>query len=83
MSKNLFATVTVEKEEKKKDVKIYKLEDEKYGVEVVSEEDGQTKVNKVENVTKNEEKINKLLDTLIRSVQNFELLDCFAYDYKD
>ena len=83
MNKNLFATITVAQENQKRDVKIYKLLNEKYGIEVVEEENGESKIKKVENLTKDEEKINKLLEVLVLSVQNFTLLEDFAYDFKD
>ena len=61
MNKNLFATISVAKENERKDVKIYRVHNEKYGIEVVEEENGKTNIKKVENLTNNEEKINKLL----------------------
>ena len=83
MNKNLFATISVAQENQKRDGKIYKLLNEKYGIEVVEEENGESKIKKVENLTKDEEKINKLLEVLVLSVQNFTLLEDFSYDFKD
>ena len=83
MNKNLFATISVAQENQKRDVKIYKLLNEKYGIEVVEEENGESKIKKVENLTKDEDKINKLLEVLVLSVQNFTLLEDFAYDFND
>lgn len=83
MKKNLYATISVARENQKKDVKIYKLEDEKYGVEIVAEEAGIEKINKVENLTKDVEKIDRILETLVLSAQNFTLLEDFAYDFRD
>lgn len=83
MKKNLYATISVARENQKKDVKIYKLEDEKYGVEIVAEEAGIEKINKVENLTKDVEKIDRILKTLVLSAQNFTLLEDFAYDFRD
>lgn len=83
MNKNLFATISVAQENQKRDVKIYKLLNEKYGIEVVEEENGESKIKKVENLTKDETKINKLLEVLVLSAQNFTLLEDFAYDFKD
>lgn len=83
MLKNLYATISVARENDKKDVKVYRLEDEKYGIEVVTEEKGETEIKKVENLTSSKEKIEKLLETLILSAQNFTLLEDFAYEFKD
>lgn len=83
MIKNLFATISVAKENNKRDVKIYKVQNERYGIEVVEEENGKTNIKKVENLTESEEKINKLLDVIVLSTQNFTLLEDFAYDFKD
>lgn len=83
MNKNLFATISVAKENERKNVKIYRVHNEKYGIEVVEEENGKTNIKKVENLTENEEKINKLLEVLVLSAQNFTLLEDFAYDFKD
>lgn len=83
MNKNLFATISVAQENQKRDVKIYKLLNEKYGIEVVEEENGESKIKRVENLTNDEQKINKLLEILVLSAQNFTLLEDFAYDFKD
>ena len=83
MNKNLFATISVAQENQKRDVKIYKLLNEKYGIEVVDEENGESKIKRVENLTNDEQKINKLLEILVLSAQNFTLLEDFAYDFKD
>ena len=64
-------------------LKIYKLLNEKYGIEVVEEENGESKIKRVENLTNDEQKINKLLEILVLSAQNFTLLEDFAYDFKD
>ena len=40
-------------------------------------------VNTAENITSSEEKINKLLDTLVMNSENFTLLEDFAYDFAD
>ena len=83
MNKNLFATISVAQENQKRDVKIYKLLNEKYGIEVVEEENGESKIKRVENLTNDEQKINQLLEILVLSAQNFTLLEDFAYDFKD
>ena len=83
MNKNLFATISVAQENQKRDVKIYKLLNEKYGIEVVEEENGESKIKRVENLTNDEQKVNKLLEILVLSAQNFTLLEDFAYDFKD
>lgn len=83
MTKDLYATISVAKSNDKKDVKIYKIEDEKYGIEIVAKENGKEKISKVENLTKDEKKIESVLETLVLSVQNFTLLEDFAYDFRD
>lgn len=83
MERNLYATISVAKESEKKDVKIYKLKDEKYGIEVETEEKGKVNSKKVENLTASEERINRLLEILVVSAENFTLLEDFAYDFSD
>lgn len=78
-NRSLYATITVAKENQKKDIQIFETEDQKYGIEVVIGEE----VKKVDNLTSNKEKIDKLLDTIILGTQNFTLLEDFAYDFKD
>lgn len=78
-NKNLYATISVAKENQKKDIQIFETEDQKYGIEVVIGEE----VKKVENLTSNKEKINKLLEAIVLGTQNFTLLEDFAYDFKD
>ena len=83
MERDLFATISVAKENERKDVKIYRLQSDKYGIEVVEENNGTINTRKVENLTNDKNKINKLLDVLVLSSQNFTLLEEFAYDFKD
>lgn len=83
MERDLFATISVAKENERKDVKIYRLQSDKYGIEVVEENNGTINTRKVENLTNDKNKINKLLDVLVLSSQNFTLLEDFAYDFKD
>ena len=83
MEKTLFATISVEKENEKKEVKIYKTQGIKYGIEITEEKGGETKIQKADNLTSSEEKVDKLLNILVQSSQNFTLLDDFAYDFKD
>ena len=83
MERDLFATISVAKENERKDVKIYRLQSDKYGIEVVEENNGTINSRKVENLTNDKNKINKLLDVLVLSSQNFTLLEDFAYDFKD
>lgn len=81
MARNLYATISVEKENDKKEVNIYKTKDQKYGIEVEVKE--QDILKKVENITDSEQKIDKFLDLLLDSVQKFELLEDCVYEYSD
>lgn len=84
MKKSLYATISVAKNDENKELKIYKLQDEKYGVEVNTEENGKIlDTKRAENVTIYEENINQLLDNIVRSIQDFEFLEYVADDYKD
>ena len=80
MVKTLFATINVEKENEKNEVRIYKTKGEKYGIEVV---DSNENVKSAENITSSEKMINSLLDTIVLSTQNFTLLEDFASDFSD
>ena len=84
MKKSLYATISVAKNDENKELKIYKLQNEKYGVEINTEEDGKIlDTKKVENVTAYEENIDKLLDNIVGSVADFQFLEYVADDYKD
>ncbi len=83
MEKILFATLSVAKENKRDEVKIYKIKSEKFGIQIESNIDSKIVVNTAENITSSEDKINKLLDTIVMSSENFTLLDDFAYDFAD
>lgn len=78
-NKNLYATISVAKENQKKDIQIFETEDQKYGIEIVIGDE----VKKIENLTSNKEKIDKLLEIIVLETQNFTLLEDFAYDFKD
>lgn len=83
MEKILFATLSVVKENKRDEVKIYKIKGEKFGIEVESNVDSKIVTHTAENITSSEEKINKLLETIVLSSENFTLLEDFAYDFAD
>ena len=58
-------------------VKYYKTKDELYGIQVVKDNDLQNKeekVNNIEQITEDENEINKILDTLVNNMvmYNFE-----------
>lgn len=83
MDKMLFATLSVAKGDTTDEIKIYKIKGEKFGIQIESTVDSKTVVNIAENITSSEEKINKLLDTLVMNSENFTLLEDFAYDFAD
>lgn len=83
MEKELFSKITFERKEESKEVKIYKLKDEKYGIEIDTISDNKVDIKKVEQLTLSEEKIDRLLEILIVSAENFTLLEDFAYDFSD
>ena len=80
MEKVLYATLSVEKSNKKDEIKVYKTIGEKYGIEVESKIDSKVKVNFAENITSNEEKINSLLDNIVMGSVDFEFLEYYAQD---
>ena len=83
MDKILYATLSVAKGNQRDEVKIYKIKGEKYGIEIESNFNSKTAVNTAENITSSEEKINKLLDTIVMGSESFTLLEDFAYDFAD
>jgi len=80
MDKILYATLSVEKGNKKDEVKVYKIKGEKYGIQVESNIDSKLEVNLAENVTSSEEKINALLDNIIMGSVDFKFLEYYAHD---
>ena len=54
MDKILYATLSVEKGNKKDEVKVYKIKGEKYGIQVESNIDSKLEVNLAENKISNE-----------------------------
>lgn len=83
MDKKLYATLSVAKQGTTDEIKIYKIKNEKFGIQIESTVGSKTVVNSAENITSSEDKINKLLDTLIINSENFTLLEDFAYDFAD
>ncbi len=83
MEKTLFATFNVAKGNQRDEVKIYKIKGEKYGIQIEANRNSKVDLQTAENITKSEEKIDKLLDALIMSAENFTLLDDFACDFAD
>ena len=68
----------------KKVVRRLKFIDEKYGIEIDTiSSDNKVDIKKVEKLTSSEEKIDRLLEILIVSAENFTLLEDFAYDFSD
>ncbi len=83
MEKTLFATLSVAKENKRDEVKIYKIKGEKFGIEIEENVNSKTQIRTAENITSSEKRINELLETIVMSSENFTLLDNFAYDFAD
>ena len=83
MDKMLFATLSVAKGNQRDEVKIYKLKGEKFGVQIESDVDSKREIYSAENITSSEEKINKLLESIVLSTENFTLLDDVAFDFAD
>ena len=83
MEKILFATLNVAKENKRDEIKIYKIKGEKFGIEIEENIDSKTRIHTAENITSSEKRINELLETIVMSSENFTLLDNFAYDFAD
>lgn len=81
--KELFAMISVEKENRRDIVKIYKTRDKKFEIEIERQKGDRLIIDKVDNLTESNEKINKLLETIVESTQNFTLLESFAYDFAD
>lgn len=81
MNKKLFATISVARENDKRDIKIYKTKDEKFGVEVEFNEGVDSK--KIDNITADESKIDNFLNILVNDSNNFDLLEDYASDYND
>ena len=81
--KELFAMISVEKENRRDIVKIYKTRDKKFGIEIERQKGDRLIIDKVDNLSESNEKINKLLETIVESTQNFTLLESFAYDFAD
>lgn len=59
-------------------VKYYKTKDELYGIQIVKDNDLQNKeekVNSIEQITEDENEINKILDTLVNNMVMYNLED--------
>lgn len=63
--------------------KRYNTRDKKFGIEIERQKGDRLIIDKVDNLTESNEKINKLLETIVESTQNFTLLESFAYDFAD
>lgn len=83
MDKKLFATFNVAKENQRDEVKIYKIKGEKYGIQIESNRNSKIETHTAENITNNEECINKLLEAIVMSTESFTLLDDLVYDFKE
>jgi len=81
MERKLFATINVAKANTNKEVKIYKTKIEKYGIEIVEDDNKTTK--KFDNLVTDETKVDELLNAIVNSACNFELVEDFAYDYSE
>lgn len=80
MDKILYATLSVEKGNKKDEVKVYKIKGEKYGIQVESNIDSKLEVNLAENVTSSEEEIDELLANIVNGSVDFKFLEYYAHD---
>lgn len=80
MDKILYATLIIEKGNKKDEVKVYKIKGENYGIQVESNIDSKLEVNFVENVTSSEEKIDQLLNKIVTGSVDFRFLEYYAQD---
>lgn len=83
MSKELYATISVAKENEKKEVKIYKTKAENFGIEINEKVNSEEKDVNFDNITSKEEKIDDLLNKLIFSVADFQQLEYIAEDFSD
>ena len=81
--KSLYACIEINRKINEKEsvvterVKYYKTKDELYGIQVVKDNDLQNKeekINNIEQITEDENEINKILDTLVNNMvmYNFE-----------
>lgn len=80
MEKVLYATLSVVRNNKKDELKIYKTKGESYGIQVESIIDSKLEVNSVENVTSSEEKINELLANIVNGSLDVKFLEYYAHD---
>lgn len=79
--KELYSTISVVKENKKKEIRIYKVKTEGYGIEIETEENGDVVVKRVENITVNEKSIDELLSLIVNETESFKFLDYYASDW--
>lgn len=80
MDKILYATLCVEKGNKKDEVKVYKIKGEKYGIQVESNIDSKLEVNFAENITNSEKEIDELLENIVKGSVDFKFLEYYAHD---
>ena len=83
MNKTLYATFSIDKENERKDDKLYKTKDQYYGIEIETEEKGKMDIKKADNITISEQKIDNILDTIVSSIENFEFIEYITQDYGD
>lgn len=80
--KKIYANISIKQEEKKKEVRIYKIKTINYGVEIETEENGKIDARRIENIAESEDIINELLEVLVKSAESFDHLEEYAYDYE-
>lgn len=83
MNKTLYATFSIDKENERKEAKLYKTKDQYYGIEIETEEKGKMDIKKADNITISEQKIDNILDTIVSSIENFEFIEYITQDYGD
>lgn len=79
--KRLYATVDINKENSKSKIKYYEVEGEKYGVEIVREENSKVLDKRViDNITDQKEGINRVLEMLTRHLVTPETVEYIEED---
>ena len=83
MERDLYATISINKENERKEAKIYRTKGQCYGVEIDTEEKGKMDIKKADNITISKDKINGVLETIVSSIENFEFIEYIAQDHGD
>lgn len=79
--KKLYATVDINKENSKSKIKYYEVQGERYGVEIVREENSRVLEKRaIENITDQKEGINRVLEMLTRHLVTPETVEYIEED---